>query len=272
MNQDNRDKIFLALSMPLALLVAVEGYSGAFVSSTFSRETASYAAQGIGQDFVNLFIAFPFLIVTAILSYKGSKHATFMWSGIVFYLAYSFAIYSFATHFNFLFLVYCLIFGISFYSFVSFVLLTSKEPVNDWFDDRVPTKSVGIFFIASAALFYFVWLSEIIPAIIGNKVPASIVEGGLLTNPVHVLDIAIALPGLVITAIFLFRRKPLGLMLAPAFLVFITLMAVAIIAMVIAEHARGIQGDMSVAAIFGIITFVSILLLMKFLRSLKNQI
>ena len=40
------------------------------------------------------------------------------------------------------------------------------------------------------------WLSELIPASLSGEVPKSVTDAGLWVNPIHVLDLAVLLPGL----------------------------------------------------------------------------
>lgn len=286
----NSGKVILAMSLPLNLLVIVASYCGIFVEKTYSREAKYFAVQGIGQDIVNLFIVVPSLIITSFLTYqsmalessarKENKTAMFIWSGIILYLVYSYTIYCFSMHFNFLFLVYCSIFGLSFYSFVYFVLSQVNElKINS--NNSSVIKIVGIFLISVAVLFYFLWLSEIIPALMKNEVPKSIIENGIITNPVHVLDLSIFLPALIITAILLFqpnadepnvqKKKALGFLLAASMLIFCVLMSLAIIGMIIVLHMKGMNADLSITIIFGIIASTSTILSIIFLKSITMK-
>ena len=120
-----------------------------------------------------------------------------------------------------------------------------------------------------AALFYLLWLKDIVPAIVSNRVPASVSDYGLLVNPVHVLDLAIALPGLIIAALWLMKKHRLGYILTPIFLVFIIILAVALIGMVVMLEYRGLSDDISVAAIFAVLAVVSALFLFVFLKHLR---
>jgi len=269
MQQIGKDKNILLLTIPLAFLTALASYAGVFLENTYSRETMNYAAQGIGQDAVNLFIVAPLLLISALFAYRRNKLGLFIWSGALFYLVYSYTIYAFALHFNSLFLIYCMILGLSFYSFAYFMYTVLKEDITGWFTDMLPRKSIAIFFFVIAALFYALWLSEIIPALLENKTPASVAENGLLINPVHVLDLSICLPALIITGILLLKRKKPGFLLTPALLSFCVLMSVAIVAMVIVMKMNELEADMGLAVIFGIITFISIFFFIRYLRSLK---
>jgi hypothetical protein len=269
MTDKKHDGTILYLTVPLAILTALVSYAGIFTSSTYSRETTGYAAQGIGQDIVNLFLVVPILLITGFLAWRKSKSGLLIWSGAVFYLAYSYTIYCFGLHFNSLFIVYCAILGLSFYAMVYFVFSSIRENVSEWFSKTLSTTPTGIFLIIIAVLFYFIWLSDIIPAILNHTTPKCITESGLLVNPVHVLDIAICLPALLMTGIALIRRKNTGYLLAPTMMIFCMLMAVAIAAMVFVMKAKGLETDNSLAVIFGIITLISALFLFLFLRKLK---
>src|ERR1035437_3088525 len=263
------DTNILLLSIPTAILTALVSYAGIFIGSTYSKETVNYAAQGIGQDYVNLFIVVPALIIAAFFAYRKSKIGLFIWSGAMFYLAYSYTIYSFGLHFNNLFIAYCMILGLSFYSLVYFLITSLKENISEWFTQKIPASSTGIFLIVITLLFYYTWLSEIIPAIMNNTTPKSVAESGLLINPVHVLDIAICLPALILTGISLIKRKSIGLLLAPTMMIFCIFMAVAIAAMVFVLKSKGLEADSGLSAVFGIITLVSVLFLIQYLRKLR---
>ncbi|MEJ5351960.1 MAG: hypothetical protein WHS65_10235 [Melioribacteraceae bacterium] len=263
-------KIILLLSLLLSLLVMVASFSGVFIKETYSKEVRYFAVQGIGQDFVNLVIVSPALIISSFLFYKMNKAAMFIWSGIILYLIYSYTIYCFSMHFNFLFLIYCGVFGLSFYLF-GYYFITQLKKENNFVLNNSLIKITSSFFILLSSLFYFMWLSEVIPALIKNEIPKSVLENGVATNAVHVLDISIFLPGLVITAFMLKKKKLAGFILTPAFLTFSLFMYIAIIGMMITLNINGFETELSVVLIFSIITFFCLLLLLIFLKSMKKD-
>lgn len=259
----------LILSLLLSLLVMIASFCGVFIKETYSREVRYFAVQGIGQDFVNLVIVSPALIISSFF-YKKNKAAMLIWSGIILYLIYSYTIYCFSMHFNFLFLIYCGIFGLSFYLF-GYYFITQLKKENNFALNNSLIKITSSFFILLSALFYFMWLSEVIPALIKNEIPKSVLENGVATNAVHVLDITIFLPALIITAIMLNKRKLAGFILTPAFLTFSLFMCIAIIGMMITMNINGFETELSVVVIFSIITFFCLLLLLIFLKSMKKD-
>jgi len=249
--------------------VIIISYAGLFIPETYAKETTNWQAQALAQDLFDLFLVTPLLLITAWLAYKKSQIALWLWAGTVAYLIYTLVLYSFAVHFDYLFIIYCLALGLSFYAFLYFMFSQSKEHLTDWITDKSPVKTVGYFFILLAVLFYFLWLSEIIPAILNGRTPASITEAGQITNPVHVLDLSVLLPGLIFIAINLLNRKPWGIFLTPVVLTFLILMTIAIGTMVIVLNMKGLESDISAAMIMGILALFSLFLLVWFIKTIK---
>ena len=270
-DEKTHGKIILALSLPLLVFLVIASYFGIFISETYGELTASYAAQGIGQDIVNLFIISPLLLISSILYYKGNRRGMFIWSGLLVYVFYSYVIYCFALPFNSLFLVYCAVLGLSFYSLTYYLLANVNKPIKELFRDNYPIKSVSRFFIIIAILFYFVWLKELIPSLISGETPQSVIENGVLTNPIHVLDLAFFLPALLITATLLLKGNKYGYLLAPILIAFIPFMALAIIGMVFVMVLSGIPTDMSLLIIFIAITILGTLILTTVLKAVEDR-
>jgi hypothetical protein len=149
------------------------------------------------------------------------------------------------------------------------VIISLNKNVSQWFTKETSTKSTGFFLIVIAVLFYFIWLSEIIPAMSKNTIPNSIIESGLLINPVHVLDIAICLPALIIIGIALIKKKNIGFLLAPTMMIFCIFMAIAIAAMVLVMKAKGLQANLGLTIVFGFMTLISSIFLFLYLKRLK---
>jgi hypothetical protein len=259
------------LTVLLAVSLAAVSICGAFVPGTYSRDAASLAAQGIGQDLVNLFLVVPLLAGSLAFIRRGSRAALLIYAGTVFYILYSFVIYALGVHFNRLFLAYCLTLGLSFYAFILIMIEMAKMDVENWYGPGLPVRLTGFYLVVVSALFYLLWLKDVLPAVINNTVPRSVSDYQLLVNPVHVMDMAIALPGLVIAALLLMRRRRLGYILAPAALVFTVVLAIALAGMVVMSKAKGVSEDISIAAIFIVLAVISGIFLETFLKRLKNR-
>ena len=127
----------------------------------------------------------------------------------------------------------------------------------------------GVYFIIIACMFYILWLSEIIPSVFSNSTPAILSEAGLFTNPVHVLDLSVVLPGIFISGILILRRNIFGMMLAPAVLIFFILMDLTIGFLVLLIFTRRLESNLSVVAGMGGLAFFSIVVLVLFFKKLN---
>lgn len=263
------NKIILLLSFPLSCLIIIVSCFGLFSPDFYSKETLNWEAQSVGQDMIDLVLLVPCLLITSILAYRNNRTATMMWGGVMFYLTYTFVLYCFDVHFNKLFVLYCFCLGLSFYSSAYFLFTQYKKIINGDLVNKFMVRFIGFYFLIIATLFYFLWLSEIIPAIIHKAIPKSLTEVGLFTNGVHVIDLAIFLPGIFITGIFLLKRLSLGFILTPVILTFFVLMDITIGTLALVMKMNGIEINITLTAIMGILALVSLGLLIWYFKETK---
>jgi len=227
----------LWVSLPLAALVAIAACAGLWWPPTYARESALWAAEGMGGDAVNLAVVVPVLLVSAGLAQRGSVSARLVWMGALVFLLYNFC-------------VYCGILGGSFYALAGSFSSLPLADVAGAYGRRAPVKTMAAVLGLIGLVFAVLWLSEIIPALISGRTPKSITDAGLITNPIHVLDLSFLLPGLIVTAIQLLRRRAAAFVLAPVLMVFSILMTVAIAGMMVAMSIGDFAADYTMAAFF----------------------
>ncbi len=222
-----RNPTVLFLSLLMAALIIVVSLTGLTDSEFYSVESTGWKLQAIGQDFIDLLLVTPALLVTAILAFYQKRGALSFWAGVVLYLAYTFVIYCFDVHFNRLFLAYCLLLGLSFYCCLYYLYNSITVPFKITVRSKV-NAATGMYFMFIGCLFYLLWLSEILPATITGIIPLSLQQAGLYTNPVHVLDIAILLPALSITGVLLLKNNSAAKAIVIPLLFFFVLMDITI--------------------------------------------
>ena len=264
------NKPILILSLPLAALIIMVSCVGLLTADFYSKETLNWQAQSLWQDMIDLFLLVPCLLITSILAYRNNKAATLLWGGVVLYLTYTFALYCFDIHFNKLFVIYCLCLGLSFYSLMYFLFTKYAETRNENFENKSVIRVIGIYFIIVSVIFYFLWMTEIIPSIIKNTQPQSLNETGLFTNGVHVIDLAVFLPAVFITGIFLLKRKSFGYILTPVMLTFFVLMDITIGMLVVVMKTKGVESNLALTAIMSVFALISLALLIWYFRSVKT--
>jgi hypothetical protein len=265
-----RTTIWLWLTAPIAVLVAIAAGVGFFIEDLY-RDTPSNAAQAVGQDLVTLVVAFPVLVVSAILAVRGSSRAHLVWLGVLVYLVYTYLTYALAIQFNPLFLVYVALLGCSLYALIGGLATTDFAGIKARFSRETPVRAVSIFLVVVAVLFYVQWLSEDVPALLAGEVPQGVIDSEAPTDIVHVLDMAWILPAMVLTASWLWRGRALGYALAGTLLSFLSLLVLAIMSMIVFEVLYGLAVGMAAVFVFGSVFVISLGMLVWYLREVRDK-
>ena len=265
-----RSKHWLWLTAPIAVLTTIAAGSELLIQGIFHGDTPYFVTQAMGQDVVTLVVALPALAIGAILASRSYERGRLVWLGALVYLIYTYVISAFVVRFNPLFLIYVALLGCSLYALIGGLATTDFAGIKARFTGRTPAKAASIFLGVMAILFYFVWLSEDIPALIEGNVPQSVMENGTPTNAVHVLDMAWILPAMILAAVWLWRKRAIGYALAGALLPFLALLPLAIMSMVVALWLDGQTATVAPAALFGILSAISLGMLAWYLRGLRE--
>ena len=261
---------WLWLSLPIAALAFAASLPGILVDSIYAEETANWATQAVGQDVANVVVAYPALLVLAALAARGSLRAALAWMGVLVYSAYTFAIYAFSVHFGPLFLVYVAVLGLSAYALIGGLTSLSPERVAASVAPAAPRRSTAVLLIAVASAFALLWLAEILPAVFAGTTPEALVEVGLPTNPVYVLDLGLLLPAAMIAGVLLLRGRALGYVLAPVILVALIALGVGIVSVIAVAPFRGEAAMPAVGVVIGALTLLQLVVAVRFLRRIGS--
>jgi hypothetical protein len=267
----NVSRIWIRLSWPASVLMALASAAGVLAPAVYAKETSSWGAQAVGQDITNLALVFPVLLLSTWYVRGGSVRALTLWLGALIYVVYSYLMYAFFVHFGPMFLVHVAALGLSAYTLVGASASLDLESLRRHWPPAFRLWSVAAFLVFIGVGFAFVWLSAIARALVAGTAPEGIAEIGMPVNPVHVLDLAFLLPLAVVTGVAHWRRRAFGLLFAPALLVFFILMGVAIISMTFVMHARGVSSSLAPVPIMGGSVLISVLLLILALRWCDRQ-
>jgi hypothetical protein len=261
---------WLWLSVPIALFALAASLAGILIDSVYAKETANWAGQAVGQDIANLFL-YPVLVALAFLAARGSLRGYLAWAGLLAYSVYTYAVYAFATHFGPLFLLHVAILGLSVYALIGSLTSIDTARVKAAFGQTTPVRQTAWVINALVLVFCALWLSSDIPATLRNVPSKELREAGVLTNPVHVLDLAIFIPALALTAVFLLRGRPLGFVLAPVLLVAAIGIDIAVVSLSIVLTHRG-QSSLAGGIFMGLLALVESFVLVRFLRSVDDDV
>lgn len=245
---------WLALTVPISVMATAASVAGILVDRVYAHETPSWEAEAVGQDIANL-VVFPVMLLCAYAVRRGRDRALPVLLGTVVYAAYTYAIYVFAVHFGPLFLVYVAVFGMSVWALVGG--LSSVDASG--FLGKVPrrlARFAGTFLVVIGVAFALLWLSADLPAMFSGVPSAELKDSGLPTNPVHVLDLSLFLPGAIAAGVLLRRGRDWGRLLAPMVLVAMAAISTGIVSLTVVHLARDQGGSLAVAAVIGLLGVV----------------
>ncbi len=256
-------KIIRILSLITTAFICLASWQGLISTETYAKETELWAAQARGQDLINLYII-PFYLMSALLINRKEKYFALVWTGINCYFIYTFLIYCFDIQFNRMFLFYVLILGMTVYS-LFFLLYSYRNKIPVYTKSSFLNQLTGGYFIFTAVLFFGAWLSVILPANVLNTTPPDLEM--LPTNPVHVLDLSIVLPGIFMGGVLLIRNKKLGYFLAPVILTFSLLMqlTIGVLMLFLTDHGKYTPSTLIWFIFF--LAFTSLTLLLYYLKN-----
>jgi hypothetical protein len=259
--QNVSSKSIIVWSLLIALLATVASILGLSDPHVYSKETLNWATQAKGQDIGNLF-AIITLLVSGYLYAKGSSRGGLVWLGTLFYLVYAYIVYSVAAHFNYLFLVYVGVLGLSIYA----ILFNIGRIRSSRVSFPAGRKLAAWTLLVMAALFGMLWLSELIPALLQGSVTQSLKDAGLWVNPIHVIDLSVVLPGFALTGYWLLKERERGFFFAAPWLTFSVLMGSSIVAAMVMMNAEGFANTIPPMVMVSTIIVLSFVALWRYLR------
>ncbi len=227
-------KFMVISTIAIAVLSMAASLLGLFTNWPYAYETENWRQQAWGQDIGNLLAIIP-LVVGLVTAMRGSQRGFFVWIGSLFYFLYAYFVYAVSVHFGALFPVYVVLLGLALYTLI-FALPSLPSPRIDAAGAR---KFAGGVLLGTGIMFALLWMSEIIPAIMAGDVPKSLVEAGLVSNPVYVIDLAAVLPAFILSGYWCLKNTRIGLSYVAPWLMFSILMGASIVAamIVIAQTA-----------------------------------
>ena len=254
----------VGLTAVIALLLTVAAGAGLFLDA-YDGETEFARNAYRGADLVSLFMAVPLLVGSCAAAVRGSFRGHLLWLGSVAYCVYQYA-YVFAYGWGELFPVYLLLFSLSSFTLVAWLVLVPWSEVAGRFDEGLPRRGTAWFLWVLAAGLGLMEGLQVVIALATGETPEIVVLTGHVTSPVYVLDLGFVVPLMVVAGIWLRRGMPWGYVAAPIMLLKGVMVGLGLLAANVVAVATGSPGDGPLVALWALIGVGSAVALTVFLR------
>lgn len=201
------------LTILILVLALVASCGGLFIKGLY-KDNIFVSSAWRGSDLVTLVAAIPLLAVSLIFSMRGSQRAQLVWLGMLDYMLYNFAFYLFGASFNAFFLIYVAIFALSIFALVFGLISLDVEAIGWKFRSGVPAKWISGYLLFLALGLSSVYAVQIFRFLSKEIMPSIIIMTGHPTSIVFALDLSLLVPPLVLSAVWLWKRRDWGFILA----------------------------------------------------------
>lgn len=229
-------------------------------------DSVSGAAQEIAQDVVTLLVGLPLLLLSMWLFRRGGLRGQLLFTGTLGYFLYTYAMMSFQTAYNPLFLVYVALFSLSLFTFVMAMGTIRVAELPGQFAESLPRRSVAGFLFVIGGFLSLAWLGRIAQGF-GGRPPVGLEAYNTLV--IQVLDLGLIVPLSVLAGALLWRRSAWGYLLAAIILVKGFTLSIAVSAMVAGQLLAGITVSPVEAAVFPALSLAGAAMLALLLRAIR---
>lgn len=238
-------------------------------SGLYKHDSVSVVAQGKAQDIITVVLGIPLLIISLILSRRGSLKGRLLLAGTLGYFLYTYMSYVFLWMYNPLFLVYVILMSASFFSFVLTLMSFDLEDLTSRFSKRLPVRLLGGFQIFFSVALAMLWLGRIIPPLINGTVPLGLEH--YTTLVIQGMDLGFIVPAAFVSGVLLINRKPFGYLLSSVIIIKGITMGTALTAMIIGQALAGVKMSLAEIVMFPVINLVIVYFLVLILKNLNEE-
>jgi hypothetical protein len=231
-----------SLSVVITLLAVVASAGGLLMDDLY-RDNSLVTAAFRGNDLVTLVIAVPLLVTAMLLARRGSRRAQLVWMGALGYMLYNYIFYLYGATFNQFFLLYVALFTLAIYALLFGMARLDIDGIRLRFQAKTPVKWISGWMLFFALLLGGLWIARSLSFITTGQVPQDIVQTGHPTAVVYATDLSLLIPALLLSAVWLWRRRSWGYALATILMVKCVTYPLALIAMSIFSATAGTGWD-----------------------------
>lgn len=207
-------KAIFTLSIAILVLTVIASLGGVYLDGLY-QDNDRFIVIWKSNDIVTLFIAVPLM---SFVLYRSISHLTprllVSWIGMIWFLFYNYSYYVFGTHFNFFYLIYLLIFTLSIPVLIYGMIDVMKLELTSHYAHKYPYFFIGGYLIFISIGLSVIYSTQSLNFVINDQVPSIITLSGHITSIVFSLDFSMVVLFFIITAFYLFKKNPIGIVFA----------------------------------------------------------
>lgn len=219
-------KLDYLISGAAALLMTIASAAGiVFQSSIYPTE--EFVESFVTNDFVNLIVGLPVILVVMWLAHRGRLAGWLFWPGALFYIAYNYLVYLFSMPLNAFYVFFPLIVGLSMWGIFRIMGKLDGEAITGQLEGKMPARLGG----GVLALLGAGFLLRAVGVLVSTA------QAGELTATVVGLNLSDTILSLVwiIGGVALWRRTQLGYTIGGGLLYQGSMLFVALILLIIVQ-------------------------------------
>lgn len=206
------------LSVIILILATTSALGGLFIPNLY-RDNDFVIPLWKVNDLVTLLVAVPMLITALILSRRGSQRALLVWLAMLNYMLYNYAFYLFGAAFNWYFLIYVALFTLSMFALIFGLVNIDANQIGKNFRNKTPVKWISSYMLFVSVGLTTLYIIQSLGFVATGQLPPIVVKTGHPTSVIFALDLSLLVPVFVLGAIWLWKRRPWGYVLASMSLV-----------------------------------------------------
>jgi hypothetical protein len=201
----------------LVVLLAIASGSGLLLD-VYGNETAFARNAYRGADLVSILLAAPLLLLALRSARRGSARGVLLLLGGLGYVTYQYG-YTFAYGWSRLFPVHLTLLSLSAFTLAEMLIRLDMGAVMGSLDQQARVVAVARFLLVIGLGLGLMEGMQVFVAIVTGDAPPIVAQTGHPTSPVHILDLGLVVPLMLLACRWLGRRRPWGLVAASVLLV-----------------------------------------------------
>lgn len=211
--KDSKIRIVLILLIITSILTLIAALTGIFNNGIYKellngQTSSDFAVAGsVNQDLLAIPCSLALLVISILLFKKASYKLYIVSLGLVGYIFYGYAVYTFGPVVTPLYLIYIAIFALSVYCLILGILSFNRPELLKEIKLRKSIRNtIGLFLLIMTAVMSIKWISDIMLKSFNVTQPELYLIAGM--------DLGIVLPACGIIAIMILKNKAYGIILS----------------------------------------------------------